>query len=48
MNYNNKSANHGHGLSAAMICAGWDARKGGQARAPRTVTRALLHPPPAA
>ena len=38
MNYNNKSANHGHGLSAAMICAGWDARKGGQAR-PRTLAR---------
>ena len=30
INYNNKAANHGHGLSAAMICAGWDARHGGQ------------------
>ena len=30
--YNNKGANHGHGLSAAMICAGWDAQCGGQVR----------------
>eukprot|EP00959_Pyramimonas_sp_CCMP1952_P355159 7439538-Pyramimonas_sp.AAC.1 len=28
--YNNKGMNHGHGLSAAMICAGWDKRHGGQ------------------
>jgi len=28
--YNNKGANHGQGLSAAMICAGWDAQRGGQ------------------
>jgi hypothetical protein len=30
--YNNKGANHGHGLSAAMICAGWDTQRGGQVR----------------
>jgi len=30
--YNNKGANHGQGLSAAMICAGWDAQRGGQVR----------------
>ncbi len=30
INYNNKSMHGGHGLSAAMICAGWDARRGGQ------------------
>lgn len=30
LTYNNKGANHGHGLSAAMICAGWDKHKGGQ------------------
>mmetsp|Transcript_5761 Transcript_5761/g.9978 ORF Transcript_5761/g.9978 Transcript_5761/m.9978 type:complete len:241 (-) Transcript_5761:655-1377(-) len=28
--YNNKGANGGHGLSAAMICAGWDKYSGGQ------------------
>mmetsp|Transcript_31327 Transcript_31327/g.43451 ORF Transcript_31327/g.43451 Transcript_31327/m.43451 type:complete len:231 (+) Transcript_31327:149-841(+) len=28
--YNNKGANHGHGLSAAMLCAGWDKYLGGQ------------------
>ena len=30
MNYQNKSMNRGEGLMAAMICAGWDARRGGQ------------------
>lgn len=30
MNYQNKGANGGEGLSAAMICAGWDAKRGGQ------------------
>jgi len=28
--YNNKGMNQGHGLSAAMICAGWDKHNGGQ------------------
>lgn len=28
--YNNKGFNNGHGLTAAMICAGWDKHKGGQ------------------
>ena len=30
MNYTNKSMHNGQGLSAAMICAGWDAIRGGQ------------------
>lgn len=30
MNYQNKGANGGEGLSAAMICAGWDEKRGGQ------------------
>lgn len=38
--YNNKGMNQGHGLSAAMICAGWDKHNGGQ------VGNAFSHPKP--
>ena len=30
INYGNKNMNQGQGLMAAMICAGWDAQRGGQ------------------
>lgn len=30
MNYQNKGMNQGQGLSAAMICAGYDGARGGQ------------------